>query len=112
MAKRGAKPQTIEQIDEAIRSLREQRAARVKANREEEERREALRRTLLGGALIARASSGDQNARQTITSLVKTLSGRDAKPFEGWTIPAPPSTHPAPDGGATQRAGDPKSQAA
>ena len=56
MAKRGPTlPRTIEEIDDAIKQLREQRAAKIKALRDEEDRKDTLRRTLLGGALIERA---------------------------------------------------------
>ena len=86
MAKRGPTlPRTIEEIDDAIKLLRKQRAAKIKALRDEEDRKDTLRRTLLGGALIERARGGDVPAKTLLNELQAQMTGRDATPFQGWS---------------------------
>lgn len=85
MAKRRPKtPPTLEEIDAEIEQLRAQRADKVRELREEDKRKDTLRRTLLGGALIARAREGDTPAITFLHELQRAMTGADAEPFEGW----------------------------
>ena len=86
----------VERLDKQIAEAdarRDQLVARRQRararERERERKRDARRKIIIGGALLARARAGDAAYISIVQELLHGLGERDAKAFEGWELGLP-----------------------
>ena len=101
MATKQAAEDAVAALDKRIAELQAHKQTVLARERERERKRDARRKIVLGGALVAAVRGGDREARDVCRRILSGLSERDRKVFEGW-MPDPVDPVGGPGPGASQ----------